>query len=650
MHSYSGRLVDVMASTIYTNTQPDIALYSSWNCHTVQVGGGQFVYKIVNGPSSSTGSVTFEVSIPKGAYIKRVWLSMTVSSPVGGARYRMVNSRYIPPSGIVELDKEAFTSALTEYQATFSFQANGVVYNDYVEHTAVQIFEAPTINVEYVAEGDSDIDIDVTPDTSNTADNDPSDGRFLLPRLLDANLVEVTRLHPERLRISLNINPLSTAHMTLPEGEPEVKIRDFVELFTPAGSVGVYRVCEAETTRGINGGQELYLEHALTTLADSLPVDVQAMSAPVHSVLATLLEAQTVKHWVLGDCEVPVDYEMAYEHTYDDILKVLVRLVSLLPEGYAIECNTRIYPWRLHIRKMPDDAFCECRMSRNLTSARIHFEDSDLCTRLYPFGAGEGKDRISLENLTGHLYMDSETVDTWGVVAKTVTEENISDALTLREVAAKYLDRHKNPTLSVELDAYDLYAATGQPLDHFRMGRMCRVALPTYNTVMYERVIAKDYEDVYNNPDKVSVTLANKVKTMADEIADLMREATNTKLLGGTIETEEITSSTSGIYVEDPYGMKFDVKEYGNLLSVKLTYTCRKSGTAESVGCRIYVDGKLLSDNVDIGGTAEILKYLKTDENGVPLVGEHEIGLSPKSTPGVEHYVNVRLLIKTIEK
>lgn len=635
---------------IYTNTQAGFSLSSVWNCHTTNLGGGAFVYTIVRGPTSSGATVVFDVEIPEGAYVKRVWLTLEANVPLSGAKYKMADGHYIPPSNVVELNKDLFIPETTSYSVLFSYQANGIVYEDYDEHTSTYTVSNPTLNIEYYTDETEDDSIEVVADTSNTSDNDPSDGRFLLPRLLDANLVEVTSLRPDRTELELNLTPLSTATMHLPDGEPEISIRDFVELFAPTGSVGVYRVCEVDSRRGNPSAQTVYLEHALTTLADTLAIGVQAMTGPVASVVATLLEAQTTRYWVLGDCDVPIDYEIIYEYSEDNLLKALIGLYEVLPDQYILEFNTRVRPFVLHIRAAPDDAFCECRLSRNLVSARVIMEDSSLCTRVYPFGAGEGQDRIELTGLTGQQYMDADTIDTWGTVEKTFVNEDIYDALTLQEVATRYLDRHKDPALSVGLTALDLYAATGETLDRFRLGRMCRMPMPKYNTVMYERVVAKKYSNVYGNPDAVTVTLANKLKNVSDEIAALMREATNAKLLGGTINAEELTSNATGIYVESPFGWTFEVKEYGNLIAARLTYSCRVSGTAESVSCRVYVDGAQLPDALDKGGTVDILNYLEKDSNGIPTVGDHVIGLSPKSNQGVAHYVNARLLIKTVER
>ncbi len=609
-----------------------------------------FLYRIVHGPTASSGTVSFPVSIPEGAYVKRVWITVENSTPLSGAAYKMVNGHYIPPGNSVDLNKDVFVPALTVYNAQFGFKANGVVYETSGEFVSYWNVIEPTLHIEYYTNDDPDPGFEIVEDKSNTSDNDPSDGRFFMPRLLDANMDEKARLRPSNLSLELNLTPLSTAHMKLPAGEADVMVRDMVELFVPSGSVGTYRVSEVSNIRGIGSGTDVYLEHAFSTLADSLAIGVQAMTGPVAQVIATLLEAQNEPHWVLGDCDVPVDYEMIYEYTDDNLLKAIMGVIELLPDGYVPEFNTRVHPFVLHIRKTEDDAFCEARLSRNMASVRQHIDSRELCTRVTPYAAGEGTDRIDLTGLTGQDYMDSDTIDTWGIVARTFVNEDIYDAITLKGVAEKYLEKHKNPTHSIEIDAFDLYSATGEELDRFRMGRMCRVPLPTYGVVLYDRVISKSYPDVYNKPDKVTVTLANKMRNVGDEIAALFREVTNSKLLGGSVKSEEKTSSTGGIYVEDPYAMFFDVKEYGNLIAVRLYYTCRKSGTSEPVSCRIYVDGKQIPQEEDKGGVVDVLKYLSKDTNGIPTVGQHEIGLSPMSSQGVEHYVQTRLVIKTVER
>lgn len=632
----------------YVKTMPTVVMQSTWRCASKEVNGAVTWY-ISEGPYADGNTVVFPVSIPRGAKVNRAWVTIEPYSIPTGTKYRMLNGYHIPASNEVELVDDTITPDTTMFEANFSFKPNGAVYQDTNEHYSYWRV-TPTLHVEYFTDNEPDPGIERVEDTSGTSDNDPSDGRFLLPRLLDGNRAEKARLHPSNVSIELNLTPLSTAHMRLPEGENEVMVRDMIELFVPSGSVGTYRVSEVSTVRGYGGGVDVYLEHALCTLADSLASGVQAMTGSVDQVIATLLEAQNVKNWVLGDCDVPVDYEMIYEYTDDNLLKAVMGVINLLPQEYVLETNTRVYPFVMHIRLADDEAFCEARLSRNMASVKQHIDSRDLCTRVVPYGAGEGTDRIGLTSLTGQAYMDADTVDTWGIVEKTFVNEDIHDAVTLQGVAEKYLELYKNPTHSIEIDGFDLYAATGEELDRFRLGRKCQIPLPSYGVTLTDRVICKSYSDVYNKPDKVTVTLANKMRTIGDEIASLFRDVTQSKLLGGSIKTEEKTSSTGEIYIDDPYGATFEVKEYGNLIAVRLHYTCTIAGTAEKVNCRIYVDGKQIPQNEDKGNVVELLKYLKKDENGIPTVGEHTYGLSPISLPDEEHYVQTRLVIKTIER
>ena len=195
----------------YVNTQPNITLSSVWNCHTANLGGGAFAYKIVRGPTASSGVVTFPVSIPTGAYVKRVWITVGPNTPLSGAAYKMVDGHYIPPSNTVDLKTDLFVPSMTVFQAAFGFKANGIVYEDYAEHVSYWTVIEPTLHIEYYMDEGNIPDIDIVEDTSNTSDNDPSDGRFFMPRLLDANMDEKARLRPSGVSLELNIAPLSTA-------------------------------------------------------------------------------------------------------------------------------------------------------------------------------------------------------------------------------------------------------------------------------------------------------------------------------------------------------------------------------------------------------------------------------------------------------
>lgn len=606
--------------------------------------GGQWVWRIVDGPSADSNALDFVVKLPADAVISRMWVSVSVGAALSGAAYKRMNGMAIPSSG--EVDVEGITPETTTFRADFSFRANGAIYEDADVHTAYLRFGDPTLNIEYTSDSESAPDIP-DEDTPGDITRDPDAGTQL-PRLLNPDMTEAARLEPTRLSLDLLLTPLSTATMDLPADGPAVRVRDFVELFDPNGSVGIFRVREMETRAGLS--RRCYLEHAFATLSDSLAIGVQAMSGKLASVLAALLEAQTVKHWRLGDVELPDEYEVIYDYRYDNLMTAILDLIAMLPDEYAPDLDTLQYPWVLNVRRLTDADRCECRLSRNLSSVTITVDSTDQCTRVYPFGAGEGTDRIGLSTLTGAMFEDADNIAVWGVISRTFTNEDIYDSITLQEVARNYLERHKEPAVSVEMDAMDLYAATRESLDRFRLGRLCRLPLHDYGVMMDERVIGIAYPDVYGQPQKARVTLANKIREASDEIAELIRAASTAKLIGGTVKTEEIKTSVGDIMVEDPFGQTIEITGYGNLLAVRLSYTCTIAGTAQQVGCRITVDGNAVPDSEDKTGTVDILRYLATDDSGVPTVGSHIIGLSPKSAQGVKHWVKTTVTIKTIDK
>ena len=628
---------------IYTKSLYAFPMQSTWTC-AYSMRNGTIVWHMDQLPTESTEPIDTLISLPAGATVKKAWIALEMTLPETGIALLQCNGIDISQDGTVPL--EGITADTTMVSAVFAFRAHGMIRQTTAEQTDTLTVTSAVINVEYRAEGELE-----------TEDRATGVGSSIkLPRLLKLSFVngvpvfaEKARLEPSRLKLDLKLHPLSTAEMDLPEGAETVNAKDFIELYSPYGSAGIFRVTEVSTKYGTRSGQSVYMEHALGTLADSLAIGTQAMTAPVAQVISTLLQSQETKLWVLGSCAVDPTYELVYEYTYNNLLQALMELTDMLPEVYYWYLDTSTRPFRMHLKKAEDSDACECRLSRNLTMAELSLDTSGLCTRVYPFGAGEGTDRMTLTNLIGTQYMDSDKIGIWGTVSRTFTAETIYDAPTLKAVAERYLDRHDHPTVSVTLDAVNLYAATGETFDRFWLGRICRLALPDYNTTIQERVVQTSWGDVFGAPESVAVTLANRTRTASDEIAELLRDATNSKLLGGSVETIEENSRAGSITPGSPFVQTFHISGYGNVLNVKIAYTCMTS-EGKSVDCKVEVDGNKVDTTGNETRVIDITRYLKTDENGVPVVGEHRVRLEPNTLVTTQSVVDNTITIKQIEK
>ena len=467
-----------------------------------------------------------------------------------------------------------------------------------------------------------------------------------LPRLLDSAQREKARLQPVKLSLHLSLSGLSTAEMLLPPDAPEIALRDLVELYDEQGSVGVFRVTAVETDE--THVRQVKLTHGLCTLGDSV-IPAQGFMGSVAEALARLLDFQTTPLWAPGNVEAPDDLTVIFATEYASLLDALNALLGMLPEGYALDFDQSAMPWQLHIRALTDTPFCEGRLRRNVGSVRHQVDGSRLCTRVYPFGAEVDTGRITLVPLTGSDHLDSAAVQELGLISRTFQDDLIFDVPTLQSVAEMYLSRHSEPEITTVLTAADLSAATGESIDCFRVGRMCRLCLPDMGLTVQHRIVAIDKQDVYGAPGQAVVTLSNRMKQQSeeDEVAELVRLVTAGKLLGGTVTTVEERNYAHGTYTA-PVVHYFSVEDWAALLDARVTFFVPAGATIRDV----RVDGNAPADDEWKPGSFGLMPYLKRDELGSIAKGQHAIsflpyGSSASDSVGVTSTVTMTVIEKT---
>lgn len=330
-----------------------------------------------------------------------------------------------------------------------------------------------------------------------------------LPRLLDKQMQEVARLQPVSLSLDLNMAPLSTATMTLPEGQPEMQTGAFVELFTPYGSAGIFRVQQANQQFG--GVMTLNLEHGIVTLADGIIPGTleEEKTTSARAALAEIIGYQDV--WRLGTVEVPEDTILSWSYDYSNLLESFLSILDKLP-AYMATFDQTTAPWTVNILAVSDTPASECRLSRNISTLTVETDHSELCTRLYVPGL--------------QAPLEADTIGKWGVVSRGLT---VDEGLTADELTAygtRYLEEHKNPALTVSIDALDLHKATGEQMDAFRLGYVCRVCLPDYGQTINQRIVTLSWPDLIADAENVRLTLASRAETAADTLAGLIVDTT----------------------------------------------------------------------------------------------------------------------------
>lgn len=430
-----------------------------------------------------------------------------------------------------------------------------------------------------------------------------------LPRLLDAQLREVCRLHPVTLSINERFVPPHDASMTLPPGEG-ASFHAWVELYTIDGSAGFYRVSSA--SESYVNTNDVDLEHSAAILGDAIIPGEGTYSGTCAEVLTAMLANQTTlvngqKPWVLGTCAKNASIEYAYD--CNNILSAMTEVVGDEKDGYALEFDdTHGFPWRVNVVSVETSASCEGRLSRNLESVSVSISDDEFCTRIY------------CKSLPEPHYIDGPTVGVWGIITKTITAGEGVTAESLQSYITRYLEDHKNPRNSIEINGVDLATATGESLDSFRIGRLFRLTLPDYGVKMEERILVRSITDVYGDPRGVRLTLASNIRDTAEDLVRLdntvtggsSQNSTRKYIGGGTSKgtglsqtsilemlkkTDSFTSATEA-WVKEA-GVKIEAN-HADLYATKKAITGNWAGDVETINA-------LITASSDNGGLVSMI-------------------------------------------
>lgn len=333
-----------------------------------------------------------------------------------------------------------------------------------------------------------------------------------LPRIIGTN----TELHPISMSVNLEITPLSTVSMRLPKDE-NLPFRGYVEVFTPLGLAGVFRVRSPEDAYG-DDITTAELEHAIAEVGDYLVRDEYSEMMAATTAMQTVFGYYNGSRWQLGDVSALGTGNVALEANYERVLDAMLGILEQKP-SCMMAFNFNTTPWTVSIVERDTTVSAEGRLSRNVRSARIITDDTELCTRIYYKIPSVGEDD---EPTTEWVYADADTISTYGLVERELLggsgyTEDEADA-----AAAEYLRQHKHPRITIQIDGEELSSITGESLDTFQIGKLLRMSLPDYNIQSIEKNITGiSWGDVFNSPESVTIRLGDEEDTVVNFLHDV---------------------------------------------------------------------------------------------------------------------------------
>lgn len=298
----------------------------------------------------------------------------------------------------------------------------------------------------------------------------------------------------------------------------------------------LYRIIKTSLTEDDVSILKVDCEHVITTLIDNLLYGVTELggktfittsndpSKPDINHLATrncimeILNHQTTKNWVLGDCDFEYYYEYLFEQ--ENLLNALYSIPKCFVSPYKWTFDTQSYPWKVSLKKIETNVHPEyyIRAKRNLLSSGTSQDYADICTRLYPLGYGEGVNQLTIKDVNdGKNYLEALPValEKYGVKEKVLVDRRFENAESLKAYGQTVLDSLQTPTKSKSFNVVDLYELTNDDIDHAEVGDICKMTMD--ETIAYVTKTVR----VLDQAGSLTIELSTKATDVVSSIADL---------------------------------------------------------------------------------------------------------------------------------
>ncbi len=339
-----------------------------------------------------------------------------------------------------------------------------------------------------------------------------------LPQHLSKSTLKPSALlHPLSLSVQRELIPCSSARMVLPEGE-KIAIKDFVRLYTINGDEGIFRV--TAVAPAIPGGTDVVLSHGLCVLYDARMTGTGTLEGSLGDVVRQLLSHQVVSVGGTpllnaGSFASGVTIRVEYSNS-----RVLDLLEEACEKAYTekLTIDQSAIPWVVGSVALSNSPTAEGRFSRNLQSVRISMDDDDQCTRLIVEHTDWETDEKSY---TTH---DADTIGQYGIIEDVWSVPYGATQAEESAYIAELFRQRKEPDTSIQIDAVDLFAVTGEPIDRLDTGDMMRCCMPDYDTTINNRLMTVQYPDVYGDPHAARVSLRNRHRRLSDMLRTVRRD------------------------------------------------------------------------------------------------------------------------------
>lgn len=323
------------------------------------------------------------------------------------------------------------------------------------------------------------------------------------------------------IREEQNINAVSYLYFSLPYDDPK---NEYCQPFNYVrlNDGDYYRIMPTTLTRNDAGYYTYRCEHAIATLIDNVLFGYHVVGNTgfyTNQVINYVLGKQLAKNWTLGTCDFARQFEYGWEQ--ESLLSALFSIPNCFNELYQWQYDFSTYPWKLSLKRINAGAnpSLYIRNKKNLMALEAESDTTNICTRLYPLGYGEGVNQLGIADVNnGVPYLQSPKAytDKYGIVERVWIDRRYEDAQSLKSAAQAMLAELQEPTVQYTVT----FAEVGlQGFESVALGNVVRVIDTETGTdfITYIVGVEKKYDDIPSS----TITIANRATDIASSVADI---------------------------------------------------------------------------------------------------------------------------------
>lgn len=321
-------------------------------------------------------------------------------------------------------------------------------------------------------------------------------------------------------------NEVWNAHFSLPANDSKNEYCqpfNYVEIYEGVERVELFRILPQYLGKEDTAIRTYHCEHVLATLMDDILFqyhEIGGIGTFTTQVFNYIISKQSVQRWVLGTIGFSRQFQYNWEN--ENLLASIFSVPKPFIEEYKFTFDTTSYPWTLNLVGIEDEVKSYIRYKKNMRGIRKEEDPTDLCTRLYCLGYGEGVNQLNIKAVNNGLpYLEASTINKYGIISKVFVDRRFENEEVLKARGQALLNELQIPRLSYEVDAAELFQLTDDPVDKFETSTYTRVIDTELGENVKALIVSKRKPDITANPGECTIAIANKPKDIAGSISDL---------------------------------------------------------------------------------------------------------------------------------